>query len=200
MSLGSAGAGTGDHALFAVLDAVGPLLAGEFHPGKALRAMQALMQLAPQARVDALRRYLAARPEPPEGLFAVVRALVEVPPRTAQAEAWPGVLQPGYLRPPALGAPHPAQPADLEQIPHWPLVLLADVPLVEVSGYTLGGHPEPLSMHLDGLARATWRTKPLEPVSAGEIRYHLLHWGRWMGQPETMAHFETQLQRLEKFK
>jgi hypothetical protein len=198
MSLGSAGVGTGDEALFAALDAVGPLLAEEFHPGRAIAAMAALLQLAPAARLAALRRYLVARPEPPGGLFAVLRALVEVPARTAQAEPWPGVLQPGYLRPPALGAPHPPQPQDLPQVPHWPVILLSDVPLVEVRGYSLGGQPEPLSMHLDGLARATWRTTPLKPASAGEIRYLLQHWGRWAGQPETLALFEGQLQRLER--
>jgi hypothetical protein len=198
MSLGSAGVGSADDVLFATLDAVGPLLADVFHPGRALAAMQALLQLAPADRMAALRRYLAARSAPPAGLFAVVRALVEVPTRSSQARSWPGVLQPGYLRPPALGAPWPAQPEDLSQLPHWPVILLSDVPLVEVRGYTLGGLPEPLSMHLDGLADATWRTAPLAPASAGELRYLLVHWGRWAEQPETMALLEGQLQRLEK--
>ncbi len=159
----------GDAEVFAVLDAVGPLLADEFHPGRALAAATLLVARPPEERVALLRRYLAVRPDPPEGLFAVVRMLVEVPAPTHAATEFPGVLQPGWLRPPALGGPVPAPPADLRQHPRWPVLVAADVPLVVVRGYVLGGSPEPLSMHLDGLAGATWRTTPLRPGSDTEV-------------------------------
>lgn len=187
-----------DGALFATLDAVGPFLGNVFHPGRAIAAIQALLALPPVPRQAALRRYLAVRPNPPEGLFAVLRALVEPPAVTQAPEPFPGVLQPGFLRPPALGAPHPEQPTDLAGVPHWPVVMLDDVPLVAVSGYSLAGEAEPLSMHLDGLAHARWRTTPLVPGSAGSVRYQLIHWGRWSADPATTALFESQLTRLEK--
>jgi hypothetical protein len=186
-----------DTALFTVLDAVGPFTADAFHPGRALAAAKALLALAPSDRALALRRYVAARPAPPEGLFAVVRMLVEVPPPSQPATPFPGVLQPGFLRPPALGAPLPTQPADLPAYPRWPLVVVDDVPLVVVQGYMLGGSPEPLSMHLDGLAGATWRTAPLAPTSAGSVRMTLIHWGAWSHDLPLSAQLEEQLRRYE---
>lgn len=187
-----------DTALFATLDAVGPLTADVFDPKRALAAMQALLALEPEARLAALRRYCEARGAGvPEGMFAVVRALVEVPPPTHAAEPWPGVLQPGFLRPPALGAPAPKQPDDLPKVPRWPVVVIADVPLSLVRGYALGGVPEPLWMHLDGLAHATWRTEPLKPGDAGSVRIQLIHRGRWAGDADTLALLEGQLTRLD---
>jgi len=179
------------------LDAVGPLAGGSFHPGRALTAMQALMELPEADRVPLLRQYAKTRIGVPEGVFAVVRALVEVPSKDQAASPWPGVLQPGHLRPPALGGPSPAQPDDLTMVPRWPVVMLEDVPLVVVSDYVLGGKAEPLAMHLEGLEEATWRTKPLSPGSAGSLRYLLLHWGRWSGNPEVSAMLEGQLKRYE---
>ena len=183
--------------LYRHLDAVGPLAGGAFHPGRALTAMQALMAIPAGERMELLRRYAATRIEVPDGVFAVVRSLVEVPPASAVATDWPGVLQPGHLRPPALGAPTPPQPDDLAAVPRWPIVLLQDVPLVVVSGYALGGQPESLSMHLDGLTDATWRTKPLAPGTAGQLRYHLMHWGRWSADAAVSAMLEGQLERYE---
>lgn len=185
-----------DAALFATLDATGPLEGGMFNPARALDSMAALLTLAPGARVAALERYLAIRGQPPEGLFAVIRALVQIPDPGAPVPPFPGVLHPGSLRPPALGAPVPAQPDDLHQVPRWPVVLLEDVPLVLVQGYMLGGQPEPLSMHLAGLEGATWRTEPLAPGSAGQLRYLLEHWGRWADDRQRRAMLEGQLQRL----
>ena len=165
--------------LFATLDAVGPLEASTFHPGRALDAMRALMA-APDGIEAALRRYLAVRTAPPSGLFVVARCLVEVPAGE-------------HLRPPALGAPYPEPPAPL---PRFPAVLLEDVPLSVVFGYQLGGLPEPLSSHLDSLKGATWRTRPLTP-SPGAVRALLPHWGLWpRGTPIADA-LEAQLLRLD---
>ena len=186
-----------DDALFATLDATGYLDADLFDPRRAIASIEALLLLEPAARQAALRRYLSVRPSPPSGLFAVLRCLVEIPQLSQVPEPWPGVLQQGYLRPPALGASQPEQPADRRDTPLWPVVLIDDVPLVPVRGYLLAGHPEPLSMHLDGLSKATWRTRPLNPTSPGSVRYTLVHWGRFAADRETSALLEAQLQRLE---
>ena len=190
-------AGAAPDPLFGVLDAVGPLVSSAFDPKAALAAVRALLVLSPEPRVAALRSYLAVRPYPPEGMFAVLRMLVEVPPLTAPTTEFPGVLQPGYLRPPALGAPVPAPSADPRVYPRWPLVVILDVPLVPVGGYQLGGSPEPFSMHLDGLAGATWRTAPLGCGTPAAVREALGRSGAWAEDPGTRAALDQQVRRLE---
>src|SRR5688500_18340017 len=64
---------TDDAVLFGILDAVGRIEADVFNPARALDAMEALMTFAPAPRVEALRRYCAARPDPESGVIAVVR-------------------------------------------------------------------------------------------------------------------------------
>ncbi len=193
----AASIGHADAALFETLDATGPLLAGAFHPARVLDSMRALIALSPTERIAALRRYLAVRVDPPRGLFAVLRGMVQVPSRELPRAPFPGVLSPGFLRPPGLGASSPPQPDDLQRVPRWPLILLGDVPLSLVRGYVLGGLPEPLWMHLDGLEGAIWRTQPLAPISADEVRHQLTHWGRWSDNAASAWLLEAQLDRLE---
>jgi hypothetical protein len=181
--------------LLATLEAVGPLDATQFDPARALEALRLLHALGPTGAREALRQYLQQRPDPPDGLFIVLRCLFSPPPLSAPASPWPGAVQPGHLRPPALGAPYPPQPDDLTLTPHFPAFILGDVPMSLVTGYALGGLAEPLSMHLDALANATWRAEPLRPKSAGEVRYLLDHWGLWAGTPVS-ALLEGQLDRL----
>jgi hypothetical protein len=103
----------------------------------------------------------------------------------------------GCLRPPRLGAPSPAAPADLRAL-RFPFFVLGDVPLSLVSGYALGGTPEPLGMHLDELAAAptTWLAAPLAPQGAGEVRYLFMHHGAWGSQSDVGQLVERQLARL----
>jgi len=179
------------------LDAVAALDAATFHPGRALTAMRSLMELPEAERMPFLLGYARSRVEVPSGVFAVVRALIEVPGRDQPAADFPEVLQPGYLRPPALGAPDPPAPDDPTELPRFPVVLLEDVPLVLVSGYALGGKPESLAMHLEGLEGARWRSKPLAPTSAGSVRYLLEHWGRFADDARLSAQLTGQLARYE---
>ncbi len=178
--------------LFATLDAVGPLSAELFSPLRALDALLALHALGADGAPAALRQYVASRTEPPEGLFVVVRCLLAVPPVDAASAEWPGAIQPGHLRPPALGAPYPIPPDDPTAVPRFPALLVGDVPLSMVSGYTLGGLPEPLSMHLDALAEASWRAEPLRPRPVAEVRALL---ARWKDTPQG-ALLEAQLEHL----
>ena len=128
----------------------------------------------------------------------MVRALVMVPAADGPASPWPGVAQPGYLRPPALGAAVPAPPGDLRTTPRFPVILLDDVPLVLVGGYRLGGLPEPLAMHLDGLAGAAWRTDRLVPGHADSVRSLLTHWGGTNDDPHQLARIEGQIDRYAR--
>ncbi|MFT5683055.1 MAG: hypothetical protein ACI8RZ_003982 [Myxococcota bacterium] len=178
--------------LFATLDAVGPLAAEAFSPARALDALHALHALGEAGARSALSQYATGRLDPPEGLFVVVRCLFAVPLDTTPVADWPDAIQPGHLRPPALGAPHPPQPTDLTTTPHFPALLVGDVPLSMVSGYALGGQAEPLSMHLDALAGAAWRTDPFRPRPDAEVRTLLASW-RDTPQGPLLA---TQLDRL----
>lgn len=184
--------------LFTALDAVGPLDGHTFHPRRALDAIVALQALDVDARMPALHAWATSRaPDVPSGVFAVVRAALQIPGRDQPATEWPGALQPGYLRPPALGGPTPPAPDDPTLLPRFPVFVLEDVPLVVVSGYTLRGKPEPLTMHLDGLAEASWRTEPFRPGNRGEVRYLLMHFGLWNGQGPVIEMLEGQLKRYD---
>ena len=183
-----------DDTLFPILDEVGPLEGPVFHPTRALEAMIALQALGQEAGTQALRRYLSQRAEPPTGLFAVIRCLSVIPERGIVGE-FPAVPRPGSLRPPALGAPNPAPPADPTALPRFPAMLLADVPLVVVLDYTLSGHPEPLSMHLDGLADTPWVTEPFSPADAQTLRGQIGQWSRWPQGSRVHDALEEQVQR-----
>jgi hypothetical protein len=175
-----------DDAAFALLDAVGPLAGDAYDPRPVIAAINALQPLGRDDGTALLRRYVAARGaalDERDGLFAVLRVLYEPDPsyRTTSA-ACTAQQQPmvdgGCLRPPRLGAPSPAPPADLRAL-RFPFFVLGDVPLSLVSGYALGGMPEPLGMHLDELVAAptTWLAAPLAPQGAGEVRYLFMHYG-----------------------
>lgn len=160
------------------IGAVSPLEAQAFHPRRALDCIEALCAIGKDAGMPILRAH-AAQPDQ-GGLFAVIRSLVVLPAGDT-------------LRPPMLGAPVPAPPSALHA-PRYPVVLLSDVPLVVVSGYMLGGQPEPLSMHLDALAEYPWRTTPWKPAPAEAVRGQLVAAPWWEGCG-VQAALLSQLQR-----
>jgi len=103
----------------------------------------------------------------------------------------------GCLRPPRLGAPVPPPPHDLRSL-RYPAFVLGDVPLSLVSGYVLGGLPEPFDMYLDAIAPvAGWLPAPLQPKTAGEVRYLFVHYGQWSLADDVGKLVEVQLARLE---
>lgn len=172
--------------LDAAFSGLGGLESAVFHPGKTLRVMLALQGLGRKGALAAVRAYLQNTPNPPNALFLAVRGLFEPPPN-------------GSLRMPMLGGPTPEPPAKLSVLPLYPLLMLHDVPLSVVRGYVLGGHPEPLGMHLDYLEKnATWRAKPLAPLEARSLRPHLATWTNWSGDPRLRSELEGQVARYEK--
>ena len=179
-----------------------PLEAPAFEPMGVVTAVNALQPLGQTAGVEALRTFIAktesAHSECPGAIFAVMRLLFEPPLPTPASEPYDlkTAARPGYLRPPALGAPSPPASSDPTLIPHFPILLMAGLPLSVVNGYALGGLPEPPTMHLDALcADCTWRAAPLSPKTPGEVRYLLTHWGGLT--PEQLALAFEQLARLE---
>ena len=198
-----------DTHVFAALDAVGPLDGHKYDPRPVIRAVNMLQPLGHQAGVALLRRYLAKHgralhARPPRALFVVLRTLFAPPPASgspptdACTPAQRDFAAGGCLRPPRLGAPHPPAPKDLRSL-RYPAFILGDVPLSLVSGYMLGGQPEPLSMHLDSLNKyAYWRTSMLHPKSAGAVRYLFMHYGGWPLNSQVGKMVEAQLKRIER--
>lgn len=188
-----------------LLRKLSPLEAPAFEPRLVIEAINTLQPLGQAAGVAAIRAFItqteSAGRECPGALFAVMRLLFDPPSPKAPTPTEPYDLttaaRPGYLRPPALGAPSPPASTDPAMIPHFPILLMADLPLSVVDGYALGGQPEPPSMHLDALcAGCTWRTAPLDPKTPGEVRYLLTHWGGLT--PDQLPLAFEQLDRLEK--
>jgi hypothetical protein len=156
----------------------GTTLSGyDFNPRCTIAAVNALHPLGKTAGVAVLNEYFRvsfnSRWGEDEGLILVMRALFEVPPLAAgHPQSQPAssddpfvVVHPGFFRPPMLGAAD-WYPHDPGKFPLFPLVMVDDIPLLPVGGYTLLGHAESPDEHLRYLEQsATWRNGPLKPSS-----------------------------------
>jgi len=151
---------------------------GEANPRTVIEAVNALQPLGKEKGCAVLGEYLRVarnsdawwatweRNDSEVNLFLVARALFEVPEKNGNKKDrdYPSVSGNGFLRPPALGAPDPETPKNLELYPRFPLHILDDVPVCLVSGYSLAGRAEPLESHLSILEKeAAWRTTRLKP-------------------------------------
>jgi hypothetical protein len=135
-----------------------PALGGYgYNPLRVIQIVNALQPLGKARALAVIREYLrvaagwhhGAR----EGLFLVLRVLFEVP------------SNPGHMPPMFVGAPSPAAPKDPRRIPRFPIALRGDVPLMLVSGYALGGHPQPVEQHVEHFAKhGQLRRAPLRPT------------------------------------
>ncbi len=85
-------------------------------------------------------------------LFILLRLLFEVP------------EDPGFMPRMMVGQPSVKEPDDRKLIPLFPVVLLDDIPLNLVIGYSLAGTPQPVEAHLDYFRKSgKWRERPLHP-------------------------------------
>jgi hypothetical protein len=129
-------------------------------PQTIIEAVNALLPLGKEGALASLEAFLAEedlQADPLEGLFLVLRTLFEVP------------IDPGYHLPLRLGSSTPPPPVDPASLPHFPLVLIGDCPLLLVSGFALGGDGEPLTAHLRHFrANGTLRRNPLEPSGTAD--------------------------------
>ncbi|GCA91905.1 hypothetical protein [Microcystis aeruginosa] len=126
-----------------------------YNPQHIIDAVNALLPLGKDAALAAIESYLDKRNldiDPQEGLFLVLRVLFEVP------------TNPGYHLPMHLGGSSPPPPPALESLPHFPLVLIDDRPLMMISGFVLGGAAESITVHIHHFrATGTLRGKALAP-------------------------------------
>lgn len=87
-------------------------------------------------------------------LFILLRLLFEVP------------EDPGFMPRMMVGAPSVKEPDDGKLIPLFPVVLMGDIPLNLVIGYSLAGTPQPVEEHLEYFRKSgKWRERPLHPSS-----------------------------------
>jgi hypothetical protein len=156
----------------------GAMLDGNhFNPRDTIAAVNALQPLGKQIGVAVLDEYLqvsfGSRWGDDEGIILVMRALFDVPPSTAPAaQTQPSspqenpfvVVHPGFFRPPMLGAAdwYPDYPT---KFPLFPLVIVDDIPLLPIRGYSLAGQAESPQEHLSFLKQARWRSQLLRPTN-----------------------------------
>jgi hypothetical protein len=140
--------------LFKLMDTAQDRLDGdEYDPLSTVRIVNALQPLGKERALEAVSSYLRGRRTRRQGLFLVLRALFAVPD------------PPGYMPRVHIGRTHP-EPRDPRRAPRFPLLLVDDVPLMLVRGYTLAGYPEPVLHHVDEFRRwGVFRNKPLEPAA-----------------------------------
>jgi hypothetical protein len=87
-------------------------------------------------------------------LFILLRLLFKVP------------EDPGFMPRMMVGAPSVKEPEDRKLIPLFPVVLLDDIPLNLVIGYSIAGTPQPVEAHLDYFRmNGKWRERPLHPTN-----------------------------------
>lgn len=118
-----------------------------FNPRRLIVAVNALQPLGKARALAALNEYCRVTDDNGRNLFGgledssiflILRALFDVP------------TNPGYMPRMYVGAPFPVNlPDDPKRVPRFPMVIVDDVPVLLVSGYNLGGMPEPVGVHLD---------------------------------------------------
>ncbi len=127
-----------------------------FNPLALIRVVNELLPLGKERALSVIEEYLRlcsfAEDTAEDGVFLVLRVLFEVP------------EEPGYMPHMWVGAPSPEEPTDPQRLPHFPLLLLDDVPLLLIGGYSVGGRPELPHSHVRYFREhGRLRTKPLVP-------------------------------------
>jgi hypothetical protein len=128
-----------------------------YDPSVVIRVANALHPLGKDKALAVVQEYTRVadwETPAPEGLFLVLRVLFDVP------------ADPGHLPVMYVGAPGPAPPEDLTLLPRFPILLVDDIPLLLVSGYSLAGQAERVESHVEQLRdRGRWRAQPLTPTN-----------------------------------
>ena len=137
---------------FPGLDAAAALGFDDYNPRIVIEAVNQLQGHGSDA-LSLVEQFLVDpdTPKPATGLFWVLRVLVEVP----ESQGFPMV---------AIGTPTVEPPEDPSQLPRFPIVVLHDVPLLPLRGYTLAGFAQPVEDHLRYYRmHGSVRSRPLHP-------------------------------------
>lgn len=165
----------------------------DYNPAYVIQAVNALQPLGKEEALKRLDSYLESRDKGKDtyGLFWVLRVLFEIP------------AEPGFP-PLGIGKHSLPPPADLGNLPRFPIVIVWDIPLLVVRGYYLGGLPEPVEAHVAYFrAHGTLREQPLAPPASldGIEEEFLLRWKAAYGDAyasEALKTIKSQVAKLEK--
>lgn len=112
--------------------------------------MVVVNELISLGKEKALEEIIAASHNGP-GAFWVLRTLFELPPE----EFYPAVK---------IGDPDIPPPEAFDLMPRFPIVIIADIPLLVIKGYELNGLPEPVEGHITFFKEyGAIRLQPLSP-------------------------------------
>jgi hypothetical protein len=117
-----------------------------------LESAQELQKLEPAQRAERLKT-LAVDPKHASEVFPLCRMLFEAKPK-------------GEFRRPMIGAARFIDGRDYADWPMEPITIFEGVPILVVSGYLVGGFPEPPAWYVDYcLKECAWRDTKCEPVA-----------------------------------
>ncbi|MDX2093811.1 MAG: hypothetical protein SFX73_38605 [Kofleriaceae bacterium] len=139
--------------LLELIDVV-PSYDARLEPLALVRAVNALHALGKDTALDVVGEYLRVSSSLDDtgrqGVFLIMRTLFDVP---------------GSGMPPMrVGGPSPMPPQDPTLLPRFPIVIIGDVPLKLVQGYSLAGLPQPPEADVAAFRKVgTLRAKPLAP-------------------------------------
>jgi hypothetical protein len=145
--------------LLRLIDKAPGLAGGSFDPWPVIQIVNAIQPLGKEKALTAIDEYLRVashwHSDAREGLFVVLRVLFEIP------------EDPGYMPAMLVGEPSPLQPKDPTRLPRFPAVVLDDIPLLLVHGYTLAGAAQPIEEHVDYFRKnGRLRSERLHPTDA----------------------------------
>lgn len=165
-----------------------------FNPGALIAAVNSLLPLGKDGALTAIEWHLSAADrsaDPQHGLLLVLRLLFEVP-------------DSGFHPPLHLGIPKVVEPPDPKSLPHFPLLLVDDIPLLLVTTFLIGGSAQPVEACLqyyreNGTLRARALTPPAAAASAQVLQRAAQLYSRAYGrelQPAQLEMLAEQLQRM----
>jgi len=144
--------------LLRIIDRAPPLDGRRFDPLPVIQIVNALQGLGKEKALAVIDEYLRVAPrwqcDAREGLFVVLRVLFEIP---QDIRTMPHMY---------MGEPSPTNPGDATRLPRFPVVLVDDIPLFLISGYSLVGVPQSVEEHVEYFRKqGRLRAKPLRPTN-----------------------------------
>jgi hypothetical protein len=143
--------------LLRLIDDLPELQANHYRPGDVIAVANALQPLGKEKALALIDEYLRVLPcdEIPQRqkVVSVLRVLFDVP------------VKPPAMLPLHFGRAEPAVPDDPSALPRFPLVLLDDIPLFVITGYSLVGEAEDVEIHVRFLRKhGRFRSSLLRPT------------------------------------
>ncbi len=187
--------------LLRLLDTTPKLEGDSYDPLPVIQIVNTLQSLGREKALAAIGEYLrVSEPWSDRGSSLVFRVLFDLPDDIDRTKGW------------IIGVPEPPGPKNPHQIPRFPIVLVDDVPLMLVEGYTIGsylslkGNPTPVERDLEFFRRnGHFRSKALVPSNdpLGALM-HLVESTQWiyadskLAEPGVFSFGDTETNKREK--